>query len=230
MFYRHAGLSGRDDAITFSVSDGISMATTVVQVVVLDGGGDGPQRDPAATLSLEVGEKSSTLIRRSHLAYTVSARHARLGSAHTNTRSSVRLDVIVVRFFFFSVSQDNESPDGQIQIQLVSVPMYGLLSRSQAQQEQQELREYSSFTMEDINALRIRSETARPPLSRVCLQFEENCSRIFQACFFLGLSHCKTPERKEHAEITGLHFLIIVKKTAPQRLLKKEYLNKICNN
>lgn len=83
LFYRHAGLSGRDDAITFSVSDGISMATTVVQVVVLDGGGDGPQRDPAATLSLEVGVKSSTLIRRSHLAYTVSARHARLGSAHT---------------------------------------------------------------------------------------------------------------------------------------------------
>lgn len=87
LFYRHAGLSGRDDAITFSVSDGISMATTVVQVVVLDGGsGDGPQRDPAATLSLEVGEKSSTLIRRSHLAYTVSekpVRHARLGSAHT---------------------------------------------------------------------------------------------------------------------------------------------------
>lgn len=86
LFYRHAGLSGRDDAITFSVSDGISMATTVVQVVVLDGGGgggDGPQRDPAATLSLEVGVKSSTPIRRSHLAYTVSARHARLGSAHT---------------------------------------------------------------------------------------------------------------------------------------------------
>lgn len=85
LLYRHAGLSDRDDAITFSVSDGISMATTVVQVVVLDGGGggDGPKRDPAATLSLEVGEKSSTLIRRSHLAYTVSARHARLGSAHT---------------------------------------------------------------------------------------------------------------------------------------------------
>lgn len=103
--------------------------------------------------------------------------------------------MIVVRFFF-SVSQDNESPDGQIQIQLVSVPMYGLLSRSQAQQEQQELREYSSFTMEDINALRIRSETARPPLLRVCLQFEENCSCIIQMCFFLVLSHCNNT-RKE---------------------------------
>lgn len=66
------------------------MATTVVQVMVLDAGGDGPQRDPAATLSLEVGEKSSTVIRRSHLAYTVSENRrfnrlydARLGSAHS---------------------------------------------------------------------------------------------------------------------------------------------------
>lgn len=48
------------------------MATTVVQVAVLGAGGDGPQRDPAATLSLEVGKKSSTVIGRSHLAYTVS--------------------------------------------------------------------------------------------------------------------------------------------------------------
>ena len=74
LLYRHAGLSNHDDAITFSVSDGISMATTVVQVVVLGAGDNGPQRDPTATLSLEVGEKSSTLIRRSHLAYTVSNR------------------------------------------------------------------------------------------------------------------------------------------------------------
>lgn len=48
------------------------MATTVVQVVVLGAGNDGPVRDPAATLSLEVGKKSSTVISRSHLAYTVS--------------------------------------------------------------------------------------------------------------------------------------------------------------
>ncbi len=74
LLYQHAGLSAQEDAITFSVSDGISMATTVVQVVVLGAGDDGPQRDPAATLSLEVGEKSSTVIRRSHLAYTVSER------------------------------------------------------------------------------------------------------------------------------------------------------------
>ncbi|XP_028271090.1 extracellular matrix organizing protein FRAS1 isoform X7 [Parambassis ranga] len=125
LLYRHTGLSTQEDAITFSVSDGISMATTVVQVVVLGGGGDGPQRDPAATLTMEVGEKSSTVVRRSHMAYT-----------------------------------DDTSPDDQIRIQLVSVPMYGILTRSQSQQEHQELREYSSFTMEDISKHRIRYITS----------------------------------------------------------------------
>ncbi|MED6249443.1 hypothetical protein ATANTOWER_014181 [Ataeniobius toweri] len=125
LLYRHAGLSTQDDAMSFSVSDGISMATTVVQVMVLGEAGDGPQRDPAATLSLEVGEKSSTVIRRSHLAYT-----------------------------------DNTSPDDQIHIQLVSVPMYGILTRTYSQQEPQELREYSSFTQEDINLHRIRYITS----------------------------------------------------------------------
>lgn len=72
LLYRHGGLSDHDDAFTISVSDGISMATTVVQVAVLGAGDDGPRRDPAATLSLEVGEKSSTVIGRSQLAFTVS--------------------------------------------------------------------------------------------------------------------------------------------------------------
>uniref|UniRef100_A0A3B5B2R5 Extracellular matrix protein FRAS1-like n=1 Tax=Stegastes partitus TaxID=144197 RepID=A0A3B5B2R5_9TELE len=125
LLYRHGGLSTQDDAITFSVSDGISMATTVVQVVVLGAGGDGPRRDPGASLSLEVGEKSSTVVRRSNLAYT-----------------------------------DDTSPDDQIRIQLVSVPMYGILTRSQSQQEHQELREYSSFTMEDVSKSRIRYITS----------------------------------------------------------------------
>ncbi|XP_032434237.1 extracellular matrix organizing protein FRAS1 isoform X1 [Xiphophorus hellerii] len=125
LLYRHAGLSTQDDAMSFSVSDGISMATTVVQVTVLDGAGDGPRRDPAASLSLEVGEKSSTVIRRSHLAYT-----------------------------------DNTSLDDQIHIQLVSVPMYGVLTRTSSQQEPQELREYSSFSQEDVNLHRIRYVTS----------------------------------------------------------------------
>lgn len=68
----------------------------------------------------------------------------------TNKQSCLR------NFIFFSAPQDNSSPDDQIQIQLVSVPMYGILTRSQSQQEPQELREYSSFTMEDINKQRVR--------------------------------------------------------------------------
>lgn len=125
LLYRHGGLSDRDDAFTISVSDGISMATTVVQVAVVGAGDDGPRRDSAATLSLEVGEKSSTVIGRSQLAFT-----------------------------------DNSSPDDQIQMQLVSVPMYGIVTRSQSQQEPQELREYSSFTMEDISKQRVRYVTS----------------------------------------------------------------------
>lgn len=57
---------------------------------------------------------------------------------------------------FSSALQDNSSPDDQIQMQLVSVPMYGIVTRSQSQQEPQELREYSSFTMEDISKQRVR--------------------------------------------------------------------------
>jgi len=56
---------------------------------------------------------------------------------------------------FFKL-QDSTSTDAQIRIQLVSVPMYGLLTRSQSQQEHEELREYSSFSMEDVNQQRIR--------------------------------------------------------------------------
>lgn len=63
---------------------------------------------------------------------------------------------MIALFFSYCSCQDNASPDEQIQIQLVSVPMYGILTRSQSQQEHQELREYSSFTMDDINKLRIR--------------------------------------------------------------------------
>jgi hypothetical protein len=86
--YQHTVLSKQEDAITFSVSDGISMATTVVQVVILEAGADGPRKDPGSVLSLEVGEKSSTVLRRSHLAYTVT-HQARL--AYTVIHLSVSL-------------------------------------------------------------------------------------------------------------------------------------------
>ncbi|XP_077417485.1 extracellular matrix organizing protein FRAS1 isoform X1 [Vanacampus margaritifer] len=142
LLYRHAGLSRHDDAFTVSVSDGISMATVAVQVAVLGGagagggGGHGPQRDPDAALSLEVGKRSSTVIRRPHLAYT-----------------------------------DDSSADEQIGIQLVSVPMYGILTRTPDQQEPQELREYSTFSMDDINRGTIRYitslETGNQPVTDI---------------------------------------------------------------
>ncbi|KAJ3603631.1 hypothetical protein NHX12_028376, partial [Muraenolepis orangiensis] len=117
--YRHGGLSTQEDSITFSVSDGISMATTAVQVLVLGAAADGPRKDPAAILSMEVGEKSST---------------------------------------------DNSSPDQQIRVQLVSVPMYGILTRGLTPQDHQELAEYSTFTMEDINQYITSFETGSQPV------------------------------------------------------------------
>lgn len=57
--------------MSFSVTDGMSMTSTTVQVTVLEVRGDGPRRDPKAVLSMEVAEKSSTVISRLHLAYVV---------------------------------------------------------------------------------------------------------------------------------------------------------------
>ncbi|KAG7481357.1 hypothetical protein MATL_G00065830 [Megalops atlanticus] len=123
--YEHAGLTTEEDSMTFSVTDGTSMTTATVQVLVAGTGGDSPRRDPNALLSMEVSEKSSTIIRRTHLAYV-----------------------------------DNDSPDEKIRIQLVSVPMYGILTRTNSKSDHEELMEYSSFTMEDINQQRIRYITS----------------------------------------------------------------------
>lgn len=57
-----------------------------------------------------------------------------------------------------SLFQDNTSPEDQIRIQLVSVPMYGILTRTQPRQDPQELSEYSSFTMDDVSEHRLRWE------------------------------------------------------------------------
>ncbi|KAK7933746.1 hypothetical protein WMY93_004642 [Mugilogobius chulae] len=136
LLYHHGGRSLLDDHITVSVSDGISMATTVVTVAVIGAGGNGPQPDPNAALSLQVTERSSTVLRRNHLAYT-----------------------------------DDLSPDAEIRIQLVSVPMYGILTRSESQQRHEELQEYSSFNMDDINKQRIRYitsvETGSQPITDI---------------------------------------------------------------
>ncbi|KAM8864960.1 extracellular matrix organizing protein FRAS1 isoform 2-T3 [Synchiropus picturatus] len=125
LVYRHSGLSTQEDTVTFSVSDGISMVTTVMHVQVLGASSEGPQRDPAATLSLDVAKKSSTVIRRAHLAFT-----------------------------------DDESPDEKIRIQLVSVPMYGVLTLTKAKQEELQLQEYYTFTMEDVTQKRLRYVTS----------------------------------------------------------------------
>lgn len=52
--------------------------------------------------------------------------------------------------------QDNDSSDDKIRIQLVSVPMYGILTKTNSALDHEELNEYSSFTMEDINHHKIR--------------------------------------------------------------------------
>lgn len=100
--------------------------------------------------------------------------------------------------------QDNASPDEQIQIQLVSVPMYGVLARSQSQQEPQELQEYSSFTMEDIDALRIRSGAPLvllPPasVSVVLPAVSSDACYIKQENLFYCNFSLTTPTRKEYA-------------------------------
>lgn len=104
----------------------------------------------------------------------------------------------------FCLLQDKASPDEQIQIQLVAVPMYGILTRSQSQQESLELREYSSFTMEDINTLKIRSEmllqAADPPPPTIC----PNCSPC--CCGVLNLVH-QTGDRRNCSFVIYVFFL-----------------------
>ncbi|CAM4540352.1 unnamed protein product [Leuciscus chuanchicus] len=123
--YEHAGLTTEEDSMTFSVTDGISLTSITVQVLVSQVKGDAPKRDPKALLSMEVVEKSSTIIRHSHLAY-----------------------------------MDDESPDERIFVQLVSMPMYGILTKNKDETDHEELSEYSSFTMEDINNHKIRYVTS----------------------------------------------------------------------
>ncbi|KAJ8398108.1 hypothetical protein AAFF_G00431850 [Aldrovandia affinis] len=134
--YEHDGATVEEDSMTFSVTDGISMTTATVQVLVAGVGGDGPRQDPNTSLSMEVSEKSSTIIRRTHLAYV-----------------------------------DNDTPDENIHIQLVSVPMYGILTRTSSKSDHDELMEYSSFTMEDINRQSIRYitsfETGNQPVTDI---------------------------------------------------------------
>ncbi|MGH0181185.1 UNVERIFIED_CONTAM: hypothetical protein FKN15_006840 [Acipenser sinensis] len=123
--YLHDGETTEEDSMEFSVTDGVTTATTQVRVLVSVTGNGGPKLASGSLLSIEVSEKSTTVIGRSHIAYV-----------------------------------DNNSPDDKIRIQLISLPMYGMLTMTESSQINEELSEFSSFTMEDINRQRISYTTS----------------------------------------------------------------------
>lgn len=73
--------------------------------------------------------------------------------------------------------------------------MYGILTRSQSQQEHQELREYSSFTMEDINALRIRFEALRLLILHYSLFVSLVLPAVVQQLFLIVCSSNRRQEK-----------------------------------
>nr|XP_014352206.1 PREDICTED: extracellular matrix protein FRAS1-like [Latimeria chalumnae] len=66
---------------------------------------------------------------------------------------------------------DDNSPDLKIRIQLISLPMYGTLTKTTSGQTQEELSEFATFTMEDINDQKIRYtadfETGNQPVTDI---------------------------------------------------------------
>ncbi|XP_043916303.1 extracellular matrix organizing protein FRAS1-like [Protopterus annectens] len=55
---------------------------------------------------------------------------------------------------------DDRSPDTEIRIHLISLPMYGVLTKSDSGQVFEQLSQSSAFTMEDINKKKIRYSTS----------------------------------------------------------------------
>ncbi|XP_038647741.1 extracellular matrix protein FRAS1 [Scyliorhinus canicula] len=117
--YVHGGTLTTEDNMQILVTDGITTATTMLEVHISATDSDGPRLAPESLLTISVPAKSLKTITRSHLAYI-----------------------------------DNNSPDNKIRIQLISLPMYGILTNGD-----EELLEFSTFTMEDINNQRIRYTT-----------------------------------------------------------------------
>ncbi|XP_062899606.1 extracellular matrix protein FRAS1 isoform X1 [Mobula hypostoma] len=119
LHYVHDGTPATEDSMQILVTDGVTTATTLLEIHVSGTDSEGPQLVPGSLLTISVPEKSFATITRSHLAYI-----------------------------------DNSSPESKIRIQLISLPMYGFLTNGH-----QELLEFSTFTMEDIDNQRIRYTT-----------------------------------------------------------------------
>ncbi|KAL4617481.1 extracellular matrix protein FRAS1-like [Arapaima gigas] len=120
--YQHGGGDTEDDSMTFVMTHDLYVALTTVKIKVLTvgKGAGGPQQDLNMLLSVDLSEKSSTLINCTHLTYV-----------------------------------DNKVPDDKISFKLASVPKHGILTHSNSVSHHRELRENSSFTMEDVNQNRI---------------------------------------------------------------------------
>ncbi|XP_053559271.1 LOW QUALITY PROTEIN: extracellular matrix organizing protein FRAS1 [Bombina bombina] len=65
-----------------------------------------------------------------------------------------RSSVVVTRSHL--AYMDTNSPDSKIRIQLITLPMYGVLTKAASGQTAQELSEFSFFSMEDINNQNIK--------------------------------------------------------------------------
>ncbi|MEE6460302.1 hypothetical protein FKM82_000916 [Ascaphus truei] len=68
-----------------------------------------------------------------------------------------RSSVIITRSHL--AYMDNNSADSKIRIQLVSLPMYGVLTKAKSGLATEELSEFSFFTMEDINNQKMKYST-----------------------------------------------------------------------
>ncbi|XP_044284420.1 extracellular matrix organizing protein FRAS1 [Varanus komodoensis] len=118
------------------IHDGSSAAEDAMEISVTDG-------TTTATAVLKVsmlqrGSDGPRVVPGCPLAITVAARRS----------------VIITRAHL--AYTDNNSPDSEIRIQLISVPIYGSLMRITSEEPSGEFSEVYNFTMEDINNQQIR--------------------------------------------------------------------------
>lgn len=72
LHYVHDGSHTTEDSMQILVTDGVTTATTQLEIHVSGTDSEGPRLAPGSLLTISVPEKSSETITRSHLAYTVS--------------------------------------------------------------------------------------------------------------------------------------------------------------